>query len=163
MPTYKKAVEYFLENDYDYHLWIEDDALVMDKQINDWVDRMKGSDVGEFIIDPKHPKYMMKSQILLGNREFNKRFYDECLKEKTWDRKAKMVGRRKPTDRRLEFKLKKVSRGRRTRVSTTEGYARMFWREPLSDKINMLNFLRTFVPENDLKYMKMDFDMGNLL
>ncbi|MFW6129657.1 MAG: hypothetical protein ACOC56_00645 [Atribacterota bacterium] len=159
MPTYKKAVKYFLDNDYDYHLWIEDDAVVMDREINSWIEKMRinKASIGEFIIDPKNPTYMAKSQILFSDRGFNERFYQECLREETWDRSAKMVGKKKPTDKRLEFKINKLSLEQRTRVS--RAYARIFWREPLSDKINMLNFLRDFVPEGDLKYIEMDFNM----
>jgi len=78
MPSMRKGVEYALEENADFHLWMDDDVIICDEECDKWVDIIGSSDVGVYndkaeIINVGYfvstPKFDRRMLPLMSNRK----------------------------------------------------------------------------------------------
>jgi len=74
VPSYIKAAEIAIERNADFHLWIEDDALVLDRECHNWNSQLKDADVGLYRDNGHHQ--MINTAFFLSSRGFDERMLD---------------------------------------------------------------------------------------
>lgn len=72
LPSYRLAAEIAMEEQADFHLWIEDDALVFDTECNLWPERVK--DIGLYRFTQKQE--MVNPSFLLSTPGYNRRLLE---------------------------------------------------------------------------------------
>jgi hypothetical protein len=71
VPSFIKAAEVALEREADFHLWMEDDAIVLDEDCDRWGELLKGCDVGIYRDTRRHK--MFNTAFFLSTREFDEK------------------------------------------------------------------------------------------
>jgi hypothetical protein len=141
-PSYKIGVETALKEKADLHIWLEDDALIFDKNIKRWTEI---EDVGTYsewrFIPVRHT---------ITTRSFDERMLNKLNTEK-WNAGAWNNG---PVFGHPEYFMTECCKKRLylsdqhiTFYHESEG-----WHIPVR-----MDFLRRFVPESELKYLDLDF------
>lgn len=147
LPSYKKGVEVFLREKGDLHIWLEDDALIMDKNPRRWLDI---KDVGTYIRLPFVPV-----RHTITTRAFDERMLQKMNTEQ-WD--ASAWGRKywfgcplkgHPEYFMTECCKKKLHLKRKFAVFHHDGPS---WKVRVD-----LNFLKEFIPQDELKILDLDF------
>lgn len=72
MPSLKLALQLALKEHADFHLWLEDDAIVYDQQSDTWATTLGSADVG--LYQDTDSKQLINTAYFLSTREFDKRF-----------------------------------------------------------------------------------------
>jgi hypothetical protein len=71
IPSFLKAARIAIRENADFHVWLEDDAIILDKECNKWKDDLKNADVGLYR-DTRWQK-MINCAFFVSTREFDKR------------------------------------------------------------------------------------------
>lgn len=87
IPSFHLAVERALDAGADYHLWMEDDAFVLDRSCGFW-DRLIGeAEVGVYAPTPQH----LHPAFMVTTRAFDERIHKSLSKYDEWDWKKRRV------------------------------------------------------------------------
>jgi hypothetical protein len=72
LPSLRIAVKIALKEKADFHLWLEDDAIVYDKDCDTWATTLGSADVGLYMQTDK--KQLINTAYFLSTREYDERF-----------------------------------------------------------------------------------------
>lgn len=72
LPSFKLALKIARQEKADLHLWMEDDAIIYDKDCNSWATSLGNADAGLYM--NTNEKEMINTAYFLSTREFDERF-----------------------------------------------------------------------------------------
>lgn len=145
LPSVHLGVEHALNRGADFHLWLEDDALVLDRSCPMWTELLEGREVGVYPPTPQH----LHTAFLVTTPPFDRRILPQLADYQAWDWKK----------RRLEQWLRrqlKTPRAYLPRHSAVRDHQRTY---PYTGIRYVVDFLRGFAPEA-IDLLEVDFGTG---
>lgn len=150
LPSMRIGVELAVQEKADFHLWLEDDSIILDYKCNEWSNLLRGKLIGEYI----------KSNIVyvahfLSTLEFDKLFLQELKHKKSWNIRSKLtLSNNKLNPQRVEPRLTLASRGKR--VILPRGGRRVIKVNKKTDIKRLKNLINKIAP-HEIDFLGLDF------
>jgi hypothetical protein len=150
MPTYRRGVKLALDESANFHLWLEDDALVFDRDCGSWPVTLKDKDVGVY-----RNYDMINCAFFVGTPSYEKRIYDIMLDESKWDMMAPFW---LPDRSEMDINAPKIepilTKNCLSRSIFDESYAGRIHKNHIDSFNHMINIMHKANPEQSKKFMK---------
>ncbi len=150
LPTYRRGVKLALDESADFHLWIEDDALVFDRGCGSWTETLKDKEVGVY-----RDYNMINCAFFVGTPSYEKKIYDIMLDESKWNQRAAFW---LPDRREMDINAPKIepilTKNCLTRTVFDESYAGRIHKNQLDSFNHMITLMHKTSPERSRKFMK---------
>ncbi len=158
LPSVRIGVETAIETKADFHLWLEDDALIFDTHCGDWPNIMGGSFLG--VYHAKKEGYV-NSAYLLSSIKFDELLLPALQDQTQWDISESMYhnvnGQRMLNihSKRLEPTIARYSRNRWALLNSD--FAARINPNKNQSSVNLYRLVKSLAPES-LSLLELDFD-----
>jgi hypothetical protein len=152
LPSFKMALEMTIQRDADFHLWMEDDAIIFDKECNLWEKKLGDADVGLYR-DTRSQK-MINTAFFLSRGSFDRRMLKYI---KNYHRDS--AEDYSPFGSQIEYAFWSASK---SQAVLKAEYAKRHhpygkWRSTISDVKRWLKGAIPEISEDHLDYLRLDF------
>jgi hypothetical protein len=158
LPSLKIGLEFAIKENADFHLWLEDDALILDNDIGEWPKMMENNLVGVYHL--KKAGYI-NAAYMLSSINFDKLLLKEVNKSNRWDMSESMYPASDKKNKvnlwskRLEPTIARLCQGKLT-VLNAKNAARINLNKKSSSK-DLVKIILRICP-NEIELLHLDFD-----
>jgi len=109
LPSMKIGVEKAIEENADFHLWLEDDSIVYDEECHKWSELIKDKDIGVYKDDKILGRPYVNCCYCVTTQNLDKRLLEYMQRDYEWDIRAPFLEDGRITEKDIEGRLEQLA------------------------------------------------------
>lgn len=153
LPSMRKGIEKAIEEDADFHIWLEDDAIICDRDIQMWSQLIPNGSIATYDYWEENGSRFMKSAWVITTKDFDKRILPYFSERNNWNCRKGLVNNNSQVTERLEGALAYLGGEHIVKLSKAGRVARIHLDNNMNEVVNLIKGFA----KDEIQLLKSDF------